>query len=665
MLKLLFSLATFNVHSLNYFLVLCAVVLFELTVSLAITKVVAYTEIDWIAYMQEVRGFLQGDMDYKNLRGDTGPLVYPAGFVYIYSCLHELCNKGTNILCGQYVFVVLHALFIGTFFSILWVASKRSNAKSYLPLWTLAMTMISRRIHSIFVLRLFNDCFAVFFNYVSILFLVHILSDEHKSRSHLWWSCVSILHSVAVSVKMNILLYSPAIGLYLVEYLGVYGAFIQVVLCVLVQILLGFPFLISFPQSYIFRAFNLSKDFEYKWTVNFKFINEQMFLDKRFGHALLLLLLLTLFVCANWIWSRYKCGMEHGLKGFLEYHFYPMDEVALKIQQKKRQEKNLSQMLTEEGVKHTLKKENHYENKGLYALDCLFLCNFIGIVFAKSLHYQFYVWYFHTLPYLCWRSDLWLIFKWLWIFIIEIVWNIFPSNAYTSLTLWGLHICLLLAVVSFQNWIITKKNGNNVGSGCPLCGVLLVSKKEQLSFHNFRKVLFLNFISILHLLQLNFLTELCFMSLKRYFSKSEQTFFFFCHSRVLSLSKLSGLRKFETKQKNKNKKKNKKKKGQMKKENVFQTQPNQKEGNTHKSKQIAHPKVTRNNVKKKKNSMIIFEMNTQKKANNANMEKNKSTHRIFGWYLDKCDIKKGEKKVGFLLVVAQEKVCMCKKLFFF
>lgn len=37
------------------------------------------TEIDWLAYMQEVEGVANGTWDYTKLRGDTGPLVYPAG----------------------------------------------------------------------------------------------------------------------------------------------------------------------------------------------------------------------------------------------------------------------------------------------------------------------------------------------------------------------------------------------------------------------------------------------------------------------------------------------------------------------------------------------------------------------------------------------------------
>jgi len=42
------------------------------------------TEIDWKAYMEEVEGVENGEYDYANLKGGTGPLVYPGGFVWIF-----------------------------------------------------------------------------------------------------------------------------------------------------------------------------------------------------------------------------------------------------------------------------------------------------------------------------------------------------------------------------------------------------------------------------------------------------------------------------------------------------------------------------------------------------------------------------------------------------
>ena len=33
------------------------------------------TEIDWVAYMDEVEGVINGTFDYMKLKGETGPLV--------------------------------------------------------------------------------------------------------------------------------------------------------------------------------------------------------------------------------------------------------------------------------------------------------------------------------------------------------------------------------------------------------------------------------------------------------------------------------------------------------------------------------------------------------------------------------------------------------------
>ena len=67
----------------------------------ALCAVAADTEIDWIAYMEEVAGFLGGDWDYANLKGQTGPLVYPAGFVYIYSALYYITDHVSCVCASQ------------------------------------------------------------------------------------------------------------------------------------------------------------------------------------------------------------------------------------------------------------------------------------------------------------------------------------------------------------------------------------------------------------------------------------------------------------------------------------------------------------------------------------------------------------------------------------
>jgi len=68
------------------------------------------TEIDWKAYMQQVAQYVAGERNYSKIRGDTGPLVYPAAHVYIYRLLYDVTDQGTDIRFAQYLFGVLYLL---------------------------------------------------------------------------------------------------------------------------------------------------------------------------------------------------------------------------------------------------------------------------------------------------------------------------------------------------------------------------------------------------------------------------------------------------------------------------------------------------------------------------------------------------------------------------
>jgi alpha-1,3-mannosyltransferase len=186
----------------------CALILVEAVVNPLIIHKVRYTEIDWIAYMQEVEGVIgkNGTYDYAELRGDTGPLVYPAGFVWIYSFLYRLTDSGTDVRTAQYAFALLYLLTLAAVFRLMIRSGK-------LPPYALVfMSVASYRVHSIFVLRLFNDPVAMFLLYVALNCYV---SDR--------WSLGSTFFSLAVSVKMNILLFAPALFLAFLATQGVVG----------------------------------------------------------------------------------------------------------------------------------------------------------------------------------------------------------------------------------------------------------------------------------------------------------------------------------------------------------------------------------------------------------------------------------------------------------
>lgn len=78
-----------------------------------------------------------------------------------------------------------------------------------------------------------------------------------------------------------------------------------------------------------------------------------------------------------------------------------------------------------------------------HVINLLFTSNFIGIVFARSLHYQFYAWYSMTLPYLLWQTRLPIVVRVLILGLIEWSWNVFPATAQSSGTLFVSHLILL------------------------------------------------------------------------------------------------------------------------------------------------------------------------------------------------------------------------------
>lgn len=147
--------------------------------------------------------------------------------MWLYSLLYLGTDHGADIERAQWIFGALYLVFIATLFGIyLSVIESLTRSKGthegvdavassrwqrVAPM-LLVLLCASRRIHSIFVLRLFNDCWAMLFVYLSIWCLC-------KRR----YSLASFLFSVALSIKMNVLLFLPPLLLILTKAQGLAG----------------------------------------------------------------------------------------------------------------------------------------------------------------------------------------------------------------------------------------------------------------------------------------------------------------------------------------------------------------------------------------------------------------------------------------------------------
>ncbi|KAK3858666.1 hypothetical protein Pcinc_035172 [Petrolisthes cinctipes] len=374
----------------KYFWVAAVVFLVaEVFVNIFIIHRVKYTEIDWVAYMQEVEGVANGTWDYTQLRGDTGPLVYPAGFVYVYLGLYYLTSRGANIRLAQYVFAAMYVLLLALVFRIF------HKSKKLPPYILLFICCTSYRIHSIFVLRLFNDPLAVLFLYAAI----NLFIDGN-------WTLGSLVYSFAVSIKMNILLFAPALLMTYLHCLGLKGTIKQLTICALLQLALGAPFLVANPLGYIRMSFDLGRVFLFKWTVNWRFLPEEVFVSPWFHLGLLTLHLALLAFFAYTHWNRYLA--------------------------------NYSTLLT-------LGVETDNMTCQLLLLP-LFVSNMIGMAASRSLHYQFYIWYYHSLPYLLWSTRFSVVFRLLVLGVIELCWNTYPSTWWSSALLHCCHLAILAGI---------------------------------------------------------------------------------------------------------------------------------------------------------------------------------------------------------------------------
>lgn len=214
---------------------------------------------------------------------------------------------------------------------------------------------------------------------------------------------------------MSLLLAAPAVGMVLLQALPLKRAVSAAFLMAQVQLTIAFPFLPVNPLGYLSRAFEFSRQFLYKWTVNWRFLDEQTFLSREFAIALLAahLGLLLLFSATRWLKPS---GQS-----------LPIFITSLWESRPLLMHQQTSLRVT----------PTHVMTSVLSAMA-------IGLLCARSLHYQFYVYLAWSTPFLLWKSNLHPIATYAVWALQEWAWNVYPSTNASSAAVVG---CLLVQVL--------------------------------------------------------------------------------------------------------------------------------------------------------------------------------------------------------------------------
>jgi alpha-1,3-mannosyltransferase len=263
----------------------------------------------------------------------------------------------------------------------------------------------------VFVLRCFNDCFAALYLWLAIFFL--------QRRS---WMKGALMYTLGLGVKMSLLLVLPAVGIVLLLGAGFARSLQLVVVMGLVQVLIAVPFLAHNPWGYLGRAFELSRQFFFKWTVNWRFVGEEVFLSRGFSMALLGLhvAVLAAFITTRWLKPARK----------------PLSQLAIPILFAK------SPFTTEE------ERAVSRDVTPRFILTTILSANAIGLLFARSLHYQFYAYLAWSTPFLLWRSGAHPVLQYALWAAQEWAWNVYPSTPVSS----GVVVSVLAATVALVWW---------------------------------------------------------------------------------------------------------------------------------------------------------------------------------------------------------------------
>jgi alpha-1,3-mannosyltransferase len=138
---------------------------------------------------------------------------------------------------------------------------------------------------------------------------------------------------------MSILLYLPGLLVILFKRRGLLVTLQHILTVILSQIFLALPFLLVQPWTYLHYSFDLTREFLYKWTVNWRFLSEEQFLSPLWAQGLIIghASVLVAFGLHRWcradggVWVVLNRGIRHPSQPAGPMHVTPDCEMVISM----------------------------------------------------------------------------------------------------------------------------------------------------------------------------------------------------------------------------------------------------------------------------------------------------------------------------------------------
>lgn len=321
----------------------------------------------------------------------------------------------THKVLGGNDFLRSRLIFFGYYFIIYYILSKiyeeiLEKENHYV------IGFLSSYVSLQIVNRCFNDCFTMLYFYIGLYLLI--------SRNRIVLS--TIFFGIALSCKMNVVLFLPGIFYIYIKKKGPIFLISQIILILLIQILMGLPFILTYPLSYLKGAYNVTRVFDLSESINWQFLSLDTFYNPLF-HKFLLFTHLFLLIC------------------FLIFVYEKPSKNIL-----------VSLRLNDWSINA---EEKHLDKK--FMAMVIFTSNFIGIACGRSLHYQFFLWFFESLPFLFWLTRWNFFVKVFLMLIYSYSWS-YRKHPIKSLILNFVHIFLISSILFGQFSWFGRKNQDKV-----------------------------------------------------------------------------------------------------------------------------------------------------------------------------------------------------------